>query len=123
MGPGPTRSARVTKKKVRFTPLTSLRERLARIKRDRASRKGQTGSGLASNLAKIGLTMGSKALNSALGRKIINKGIDNILNMFKYGVSKIKNKNVKRALNSDIANIVVDEAQNKVRKTIVSLID
>ena len=66
--------------------------------------------------------MGSKALNSALGRKIINKGID-ILNMFKYGVSKIKNKNVKRALNSDIANIVVDEAQNKIRKTIGSLID
>ena len=33
MGPGPTRSAKVTKKKVRFTPSTSLRERLARIKR------------------------------------------------------------------------------------------
>ena len=43
--------------------------------------------------------------------------------MFKYGVSKIKNKNVKRALNSDIAYIVVDEAQNKVRKTTGSLFD
>ena len=43
--------------------------------------------------------------------------------MFKYGVSKIKNKNVKRALNSDIANLVVDEAQNKVRKTSGSLFD
>ena len=43
--------------------------------------------------------------------------------MFKYGVSKIKNKNVKRALNSDIAYIVVDKAQNKVRKTIGSLFD
>ena len=41
-----------------------------RIKRYRDSRKGQTGSGLASDLAKIGLTMGSKALNSAVGRKI-----------------------------------------------------
>ena len=67
--------------------------------------------------------MGSKVLNSAVGRKIINKGIDNIPNMFKYGVPKIKNKNVKRALNSDIANIVVDEAQNKVRKTSGSLFD
>ena len=93
MGPGPTKRARVTKKKVRFTPSTSLRERIARIKRYRACRK-QTGSGLASNLANIGLTMGSKALNSALGKKIINKGIDNIPNMFKYGVSKIKNKSV-----------------------------
>ena len=43
--------------------------------------------------------------------------------MFKYGVSKIKNKNVKRALNSDIANIIVDEAQDKVRKTTGSLFD
>ena len=126
MGPGPTKSAKVTKKKkkkVRFTPSTSLCERLARIKSYRESRKGQTGSGLVSDLARIGLTMGSKALNSAVGRKIINKGIDIIPNMFKYGVSKIKNKNVKRALNSDIANIIVDEAQNKVRKTSCSLFD
>ena len=40
--------------------------------------------------------------------------------MFKYGVSKIKNKNLKRALNSDIPNI---KAQNKVRKTSGSLFD
>ena len=39
-------------------------------------------------------------------------------NIFKYGVSKIKNKNVKRAMNSDIANMVVDEAQNKINKKI-----
>ena len=43
--------------------------------------------------------------------------------MFKYGVSKIKNKDVKRALNSHIANIIVDEAQNKVTKTSGSLFD
>ena len=67
--------------------------------------------------------MVSKVLNSAVGRKIINKGIDNIPNIFKYGVTKIKNKNVKRALNSDIANIVVDEAHKKVRKTSGSLLD
>ena len=76
-----------------------------------------------SYLAKIGLTMGSKALNSAVVRKIVNKGIDNIPNMFKYEVSKIKNKNVKRALNSDIANIIADEAQNKVRRISGSLFD
>ena len=45
---GPTKSARVTKK-VSFTPSTLLRERLARIKRYINSRKGQTGSKLASN--------------------------------------------------------------------------
>ena len=45
MGTGPTRPARVTNKKVRFTPSTLLLEWLARIKRYRTSRK-QTGSAL-----------------------------------------------------------------------------
>ena len=123
MWPGPTKPARVTKKKLRFTPSTSLRERLARVKRYRALKKGQTGSGLAGNLARVGLTLGSQALHSSLGKKLIYKGIDRIPNMFKYGVSKIKNKNVKRALNSDIANIVLDEGQNKVKKISTSLFD
>ena len=57
--------------------------------------------------------MGSKAVNSSLGKKLINKSFDNTPNIFKYGVSKIKNKNIKRAMNSDIANMVVDETQNK----------
>ena len=114
MRPGPAKSATVMKK-VRYAPWTSLRERLARIKRYRNSRKGQTGNGLGPDLAKIDLTMGSKALNSSIDEEIINKGIDNISNIFKYGVSKIKNENVKKALNSDIENIVVDEAQNKSR--------
>ena len=38
--------------------------------------------------------MGSKAINSVIGKKIIDKGIENIPNIFKYGVPKIKNKNV-----------------------------
>ena len=59
--------------------------------------------------------MRSKAINSVLGKKLINKGIDSIPSVFKYGVSKIKNKNVQRALNSDIENYVVDEAKNIVR--------
>ena len=45
-----------------------------------------------------------------------NKGIDSIPNIFKYRVSKIKNRNVKREMNSDIANMVLDEAQNRINK-------
>ena len=52
---------------MRFTPSTSLCERLARIKRYRTSR--QTDSGLVSNLAELGVKMGSNALNSALQKK------------------------------------------------------
>ena len=60
---------------------------------------------------KAGFDLGSKSLGSEFGKKLINKGIDNIPNLFKFGASKVKNKNVKRALDSEIANIVVNEAQ------------
>ena len=81
----------------------------------------ESGKGLAENLAKIGLEMESKVINSSLGRKLINKGVYNIPNIIKYGVSKIKDKNLKKAMNSDIANIIVDEAQNKVSNKLDSL--
>ena len=51
-----------------------------------------------------------------LEKKLVNKGIDTIPDIFKFAVSKIKNKNVKKALNSDIADMVVDEAQNRAKK-------
>ena len=51
--------------------------------------------------------MGSKAISSVIGKKLIDKGIENIPNIFKYGLSKIKNKNVQRALNSDIADYAI----------------
>ena len=81
----------------------------------------QSGKGLAGNLAKIGLEIGFKAINSSLGKRIINKGVDNIPNIFKYDVSKTKNKNLKKPMSSDIANIVVDEAQKEVRDKFDSL--
>ena len=34
-------------------------------------------------------------------------------NIFKFGVSNIKNKNLKRALDSEVANMVVEEGQKK----------
>ena len=80
------------------------------------NKRKQSGKGLAEDLGKMGFKLGSKALNFSFGRKLINKRIDSTRNIFKYGVSKIKNKNVKRALSADIANMVVDEAQNKINK-------
>ena len=51
----------------------------------------------------------------------MNKGIDNIPNMFKFGLSKIKNKNLNRALNSEVADMVVEEAQKRVANKCNSL--
>ena len=75
----------------------------------------QGGRGLGSNQAKAGFELGSKALGSEFGKKLLNTGIDNIPNTFRFGASKIRNKNVQRAMNSEIANMIVDEAQNRVK--------
>ena len=83
----------------------------------------QTGKGLANNLANLGIRLSLQAINSTFGKKIINKGIDCIPSVFKYGVSKTKNKNVQRAFDSDITNYIVDEAQNQVRTRSKGLFD
>ena len=57
--------------------------------------------------------MGSTAINSVLGKELIDKGIESLPDILKFGASKIKTKNIQRALNSDIAKYVVEEAQNK----------
>ena len=92
-------------------------------KKMKAKRKEarQSGKGLASNLAKVGLELGSKVLSSEFGKKLINKGIDNISNIFKFGASKIKNKDVQKVLQSEIADMVVEEAQNRLKNKYDSL--
>ena len=56
-----------------------------------------------------------------LRKKLIDKGIANIPNIVRYASSKIKNKNVQRALDSDIANYIVEEAQNKAKNKLNNL--
>ena len=41
----------------------------------------------------------------------------------KSKIKKIKNKNVKKVLSSDIADMVVDEAQNRVKNKVKTLFD
>ena len=82
----------------------------------RMHKRIQSGSGLGGDLIKTGTSLGSKALGSDIGKKIINKRIDNIPNIFRFGRSKVKNKRIKKALESEIADLVVNEAQNKARK-------
>ena len=65
--------------------------------------------------------MGSIAINSVLGKKLIDKGIENIPNLYRYRTSKIKNKNVQRGLNSDVENYVVEETQNKAKNKLTNL--
>ena len=86
-------------------------------------RVNQSGKEPGSNLIKAEFDLASKAIRSEFGKKLINKGIDNIPSIFKFGVSKIKNKNVRKAMTSDIADMVVDEAQNRAKNRYKSLFD
>ena len=65
--------------------------------------------------------MGLRAITSVLGKKLIDKAIENIRNLVKYDSSKIKNKSVQQTLNSDIANYVVEETQNKAKNKLTNL--
>ena len=65
--------------------------------------------------------MGSKAINSVLEKKLIDKGIKSLPDIVKFGASEIKNKNIQRVLDSDIANYVVGEAQNRAQNQLNNL--
>ena len=102
------------RKKVTFDTLSAIY--------DRVNRPSQSGKGLGSNLAKAELELGSRGFSSEFGRKLINKGIDIIPNIFKFGASKLKNKNVRRAMQSEIADMIVQEAQNQAKNKYNSLL-
>ena len=105
---GPRRNVRKKKKQEQ--------NRVARVNQLYPDMLPQIGSGIGQNLLKAGINLGSKAIGSDIGKKIINKGIDNIPNIFKFGRSKIKNKNIKKALKSEIADMVVGEVKDQARR-------
>ena len=66
------RNRRIRKKKVRFAPSTTQRVAkriVSKYKNQGKRRKAQTGGSLLGNLAKLGIKMGSKPINSGLGEK------------------------------------------------------
>ena len=86
--------------------------------RRKRKRKTQQGAGLlgsvfnlgknlvAGTLAK-GLDMGSKAINSEIKKKkLIDEGIKHAPELYKYSKSMVKNKTLKRDLESDFANYI-----------------
>ena len=75
----------------------------------RVGTKALTSSGL----LKKRLSAGPKAINSDIGKKLADKGIKHAPELYRLGKSKIKNKNVRKALESEVANYVVHEAQKK----------
>ena len=67
-------------------------------------------------LLKKGLSAGAKAINSDIGKKLIDEGIKHAPELYRLGTSRIRNKNVRKALESEVANYVVQEGQKRSRK-------
>ena len=84
------------KKKMRFALAnTRTQDRARRIKKKyRKLRRTQTGPGIVGDLTKLSISMGSKPINFVLGKKLIDKGIEQVPNLYRYGTSEIKNKNI-----------------------------
>ena len=60
-------------------------------------------------------------MSSEIGKKLIDEGIKHAPDIYKFGTSKIRNKDLKRALESDAANFIVQEAQKKVKEEVDNL--
>ena len=56
----------------------------------------------------MGNKYGCKGNKLCVGEKIVDEGIKYAPDLYKYGTSKIKNNKIRQALNSDIANYMVE---------------
>ena len=94
--------------------------------RRQSKRKTQPGAGLLGSVLSLGknlipsdalakaLNICSRAINSEIGKKVIDERIKHAPDLYKLGTKKIKNKSLKKALKSDIANYAVNQAQGNL---------
>ena len=94
--------------------------------RKQRKRKTQQGAGLLGSVFNLGknmltsgalakgLDMGSKTINFEIGKKLIDEGVKHAPELSKYGKSRVKTKNLKRALESDIVNYAAKQAEENL---------
>ena len=100
----------------RNVTITRIKRIGPKTKRAKKAQKGRSMLGAklgVKTLFKKGVSTGSKALSSEIGKKLIDKGIKHAPELYKLGASKIKNKSMKKALESDVADYIVKETQKK----------
>ena len=67
-------------------------------------------------LFKKGLDVASRAITFKIGKKLIVEVKKHTPELYKIGTSKIKYKNLKKALESDVANYTAEETCKKKKK-------
>ena len=75
----------------------------------------------AKTLLKRSQTLVQKPCSSEIGKKVIDEEINYAPELYRLGTSKIRNKNVRRALNSDVANYNVQKTQKKAKEDLNNL--
>ena len=101
---------------------------------NKRKRKTQTDGSIFGTIARLGtkaltstglfrkrLGAGAGAMNSEVGKKLIDERIMHASELFRLGTSKIRNKNTKKVLESEVANYIVKEAQKKAAENIENL--
>ena len=61
------------------------------------------------------LDVGLRAITSEIRKKLIDEVIKHAPELYKIDTSKIKNKNLKKSLESDVANYIVEKKQKKAK--------
>ena len=101
------------------------RNRIIGPRRQR-KRKTQKGSGLLGSVLSLGkilvtsgvlikgLNVWSRAINSEIGKKLIDKGVKHDPELYKYGKSRVKNKTQKKGLEYDVANCIAEKAKENL---------
>ena len=72
-------------------------------------------------LLRKGLGVGARAIDSEVGKNLINEGIKHALELYRLRTYKIRNKNMKKAFESKIDDYVVKEAQKKAADNVENL--
>ena len=94
-----------------------------RQKRKRKTQKGSWLVGTALRLGKNlltsgavtkGISMGSRAINSDLGKKLIDKSIKHASDLYRYGKERVTNKILKKVLESDVANYIAEKVEENL---------
>ena len=72
-------------------------------------------------LLKKGLSAGAEPINSDIVKNLVNEGIKHFPELYRLGTSKIKNKNVRKVLESELPNYIVQEEQKEAAENIDNL--
>ena len=61
-----------------------------------------------------GISMGSRAIKSNLGKKLIDERIKHAPDLYWYGKERVTNKTLKKVLESDVQNYVAEKVEENL---------